>query len=345
MLAYLRLSQSLVKHHSGIYCEGVRISTMSLHNFFVISISIAFVVPDQNYSPDLKELTNGVLVMDEGFVLQGGGSAHALIKLNVSNLKVEVSKSCFGAKMLSKFVITYDKNKKGYEVFRDVKPLVETIKDLCSYIDLQIYNLEKVFKLSKPLNEENARHKRQIGSVLVGSVVGTLTSSVFTSIYNALTGVTSDSKELIGIVDDHEDRLSKVEKDLSHLNNSIESIKNLVIRTRSASHIMATLQVVIHSQFLSLSALKTHLQGYYALLNGVISPDLVSFDQMERLYADLEKKSDNKNLKLVADHPSDFYSLEAKYISYTNFSTKSLTLVVYFDPPTYSASNLFSLKK
>ena len=176
-------------------------------------------------------------------------------------------------------------------------------------------------------------------------MVGTLTSSVFTSIYNALTGVTSDSKELIGIVDDHEDRLSKVEKDLSHLNNSIESIKNLVIRTRSASHIMATLQVVIHSQFLSLSALKTHLQGYYALLNGVISPDLVSFDQMERLYADLEKKSDNKNLKLVADHPSDFYSLEAKYISYTNFSTKSLTLVVYFDPPTYSASNLFSLKK
>ena len=141
------------------------------------------------------------------------------------------------------------KIKKGYEVFRDVKPLVETIKDLCSYIDLQIYNLEKVFKLSKPLNEENARHKRQIGSVLVGSVVGTLTSSVFTSIYNALTGVTSDSKELIGIVDDHEDRLSKVEKDLSHLNNSIESIKNLVIRTRSASHIMATLQVVMHSQF------------------------------------------------------------------------------------------------
>ena len=117
MLAYLRFSQSLVKHHSGIYREGVRISTMSLHNFFVISISIAFVVPDQNYSPDLKELTNGVLVMDEGFVLQGGGSAHALIKLNVSNLKTEVSKSCFGAKLLSKFVITYDKNKKRVRSF------------------------------------------------------------------------------------------------------------------------------------------------------------------------------------------------------------------------------------
>ena len=49
MLAYLRLSQFSVKHHSGIYCEGVRISTMSLHNIFVIAISIAFVVPDQNY--------------------------------------------------------------------------------------------------------------------------------------------------------------------------------------------------------------------------------------------------------------------------------------------------------
>ena len=120
-------------------------------------------------------------------------------------------------------------------------------------------------------------------------MVGTLTSLVFTSIYNALTGVPSDSKELIGIVDDHEDRLSKVEKDLAHLNNSTESIKNLVIRTRSLSHFIATLQVVIHSQFLSLSALKTHLQGYNALLNGVISPDLVSFDQMESLYADLEK--------------------------------------------------------
>ena len=121
-------------------------------------------------------------------------------------------------------------------------------------------------------------------------MVGTLTSSVFTSIYNALTGVPSDSKELIGIVDNHEDRLAKVEKDLGHLNDSIKSIENLVVRTRSASHIMATLQVVIHSQFLSLSALKSHMQGYYSLLNGVISPDLVSFDQMESLYRDLEKK-------------------------------------------------------
>ena len=197
-----------------------------------------------------------------------------------------------------------------------------------------------------PLNDKNDRIKeRQIGSVLVGSVVGTLTSSVFTSIYNALTGVPSDSKELIGIVDNHEDRLAKVEKDLGHLNDSIESIKNLVVRTRSASHIMATLQVGIHSQFLSLSALKSHMQGYYSLLNGVISPELVSFDQMESLYRDLEKKSDAKNLKLVAEHPADFYGLEAKFISYTNFSSKSLTVVVYIDPPVYSAANLFSLKK
>ena len=42
---------------------------------------------------------------------------------------------------------------------------------------------------------------------------------------------------------------------------------------------------------------------------------------------------------------SGILCLTDQHASYTNFSTKSLTLVVYFDPPTYSASNLFSLKK
>ena len=62
MLAYLRLSQSSVKHHSWVYCDGVKISTMSLHNIFIIAISIAFVVPHQNYSPDLKELKTEYLL-------------------------------------------------------------------------------------------------------------------------------------------------------------------------------------------------------------------------------------------------------------------------------------------
>ena len=133
---------------------------MSSNTILVIASLIAIVVPDQIYNPELKELKNGVLVMDEGFVLQGGGSAHALIKLNVSKLKLEVNKSCRGAKMLSEFVTTYDRDKKGYVVFKDVKSLVDTIDDLCSYIDLQIYNLEKTFKLCVPLNDKNDRIKK-----------------------------------------------------------------------------------------------------------------------------------------------------------------------------------------
>ena len=316
---------------------------MMLKFLVIVAMVIAKAVPDQNYNPELQELRNGVLVQDQGFVLQGGGSAHALIKLNVTNLQFEVEKSCLGAKLLSQFVIEYDIDKKGYTTFKDVKPLVETIHDLCSYINSQMNNLLKTFKLQEP--SDNDRNKRQISTVLIGSVVGTLTSSIFNSIYNALTGGIGDSKNLVGIIDNHEDRLAKIEGDLNHLNESIEIIKELVMQARSASHVMTTLQVVIHNQFLSLSALKSHLRGYYSLLNGVISPDLVSFDQMEGLYNDLEKQANLKNLKLVSDHPSEFYSLTAKYISYTNFSSQSLVVVVYLDPPVYSASNLFSLKK
>ena len=109
----------------------------------IVAMVIAKAVPDQNYNPELQELRNGVLVQDQGFVLQGGGSAHALIKLNVTNLQFEVEKSCLGAKLLSQFVIEYDIDKKGYTTFKDVKPLVETINDLCSYINSQMNNLLK----------------------------------------------------------------------------------------------------------------------------------------------------------------------------------------------------------
>ena len=88
-------------------------------------------------------------------------------------------------------------------------PLIETINDLCSYIGLQLDNIIKTLKLHEPALDKDGREKRQIGSILIGSVVGTLTSSVFNSIYNTLTGGGSDSKELVGIVDNHENRLAK----------------------------------------------------------------------------------------------------------------------------------------
>ena len=50
----------------------------------------------------------------------------------------------------------------------------------------------------------------------MASVVGSLASTAFTSIYEALTGISDDSN-LIGIVDAHEDRLTTMENALGQI--------------------------------------------------------------------------------------------------------------------------------
>ena len=93
--AYLNLWKSLTKHHYNICGDSVKLylkSAMMLKFLVIVAMVIANAVPDQNHNPELQELRNGVLVQDQGFILQGGGSAHALIKLNVTNLQFEVKK-------------------------------------------------------------------------------------------------------------------------------------------------------------------------------------------------------------------------------------------------------------
>ena len=137
----------------------------------------------QTQNVKVEELENGVLVKNLGFLLQGGGESHALVKLNITNLALETEMSCSGVDMIEKFV----KDKHSYKkkvVLNELDPLVDTLKDICSYTKYQLENLVATFRLHQEitegsLNNPEDRDKRAIGAVIVGSVVGTLASSVF----------------------------------------------------------------------------------------------------------------------------------------------------------------------
>jgi len=87
------------------------------------------------------------------------------------------------------------------------------------------------------------------------------------------------------------------------------------------------------------------INGFYSLLNGHLSPDLVEFEKIEALFLNLKNKAEKHGLTLVASHPAELYQYDAQFISYTNTSTDELVLVVYITPPVFRPGASFTLKK
>ena len=144
--------------------------------------------------PVLEELNHGVLVKNIGFLLQGGGEAHAMLKLNMTDLENKASLSCAGVKLIKEFV-EVERNEKQTKVIKEIKPLTKILENLCEYTKDEMENLIKTFRLN---HDEQDRDRRSVVGILVSSLVGTMASSVFSTIYEAITGK-SDSK-LIGII-------------------------------------------------------------------------------------------------------------------------------------------------
>ena len=156
--------------------------------------------------PILEELDHGVLVKNIGFLLQGGGEAHAMLKLNLTDLSNQATLSCAGVKVIKDFV-KVPRNTKHTRVVNEILPLTRVLDNLCEYTKDEMYNLIRTFRFHQ---EDHHKNKRGLVGILVSSIVGTLASSVFTTIYEAITGK-SDSK-LIGIIDTHEDRILTLKK-------------------------------------------------------------------------------------------------------------------------------------
>ena len=305
----------------------------------IILLYVTFVIAEDPIlnQPTLEEIQHGVLVKNIGFLLQGGGESHAMLKLNLTNLQFHTDRSCSGVEMIKDFV-EVKRNTKQTRVIKEILPLVNTLKNLCVYTKAQMENLVKTFRL-----HGDDREKRSLGGILISSLVGTMASSVFTTIYEAITGK-SDTK-LIGVVDDHEDRLSKIEQELGNINYTLTSLSDLIEETRSTLHITTSIEILVNNQFFQLNVLRKLINGFYQLLNGHLSPDLVEFEQIEALFLSLKNKAEKHGLTLVAEHPAELYQYEAQFISYTNTSTDDLVLVIYITPPVFRPGASFTVKK
>ena len=134
------------------------------------------------------------------------------------------------------------RNLKQTRVINEIVPLVDTLEKLCVYTKTEMGNLVKTFRL-----HGIDRDKRSLGGILVSSIVGTMASSVFTTIYEAITGK-SDTK-LIGVVDNHEDRLSKIEQELGNINYTLTSLTDLIEETKSTLHLTTSLEILVNNQF------------------------------------------------------------------------------------------------
>ena len=133
-------------------------------------------------------------------------------------------------------------------------------------------------KLAKENLKNNSKtghniNKRQIGTIVVSSILGSLSSSVFSAIFEAITG--ASNKDVVGIVDSHEDRINSLEKSMGAINHSLMSLKQMVEETKSKAHLIITLQVYANTALLNLVALRTAVNGFHSLLNGHVIPDLV----------------------------------------------------------------------
>ena len=187
------------------------------------------------------------------------------------------------------------------------------MQNLCAYTQGQMSNLIKTFRL------HNDREKRSIGGILISSLVGTMASSVFTTIYEAITG--NAETKLIGVVENHEDRLSRIEQEFNFVNETLTSLTGLIEETRSTLHLTTSLEILVNNQFFHLNMFRKIANGFYQILAGHLSPDLIEFEKIEELFINLKDKAEKQGLTLAADHPSELYQYDAQFISYTNQST------------------------
>ena len=97
--------------------------------------------------PKIEELNHGVLVKNIGFLLQGGGEAHAMLKLNMTDLANKASLSCAGVKLIKEFV-EVERNEKQTKVIKEIKPLTKILENLCEYTKNEMENLIKTFRLN-----------------------------------------------------------------------------------------------------------------------------------------------------------------------------------------------------
>ena len=85
----------------------------------------------------------------------------------------------------------------------------------------------------------------------------------------------------IGIVDAHDDRLPTMEKDLVKNNYTLKihytlnALKDRVSDTRTTLRITTTLEILVDMQTLHLNVLRSLINGFYHLLSGHLSPDLI----------------------------------------------------------------------
>ena len=253
----------------------------------LLSIFLLFVTLSSKYvavsaeQKLLTELTNGVLVRKVGYMLQGGGFAHALVKLNISRLASESSNSCDGVTRIEEFiekVLSSTSSEERIKIIGEIKPLVETLRDVCGYIKSQLLNLVQTFQLHGMVGDDYVaenlglasddleRSERGVGTVIISSVIGSLASSAFNVIYEAITG--GSSNKLVGIVEEHEDKLHSIELQLGNMNHTLSTVADLLSQTRSTLHITTTLEVVVNNQFLMLTALRSTISGFFDLLKG-----------------------------------------------------------------------------
>ena len=129
------------------------------------------------------------------------------------------------------------------------------------------------------------------------------------------------------------------------LNATLDQLNDLMQETRSTLHIATSLEVLINNQFFQLNVLRKISNGFYQLLNGHLSPDLVGFKKIESVFNGLKSKAEKHGLALVAEHPAELYQYDSKFISYHNTSTRDLVLVVYITPHVFRPGAAFTLKQ
>ena len=110
----------------------------------ILLLFITFLSNKISVSADQKlltELNNGVLVRKVGYMLQGGGFAHALVKLNISRLASESSNSCDGVTRIEELlekVLSSTSSADRIKIIGELKPLVKTLGDICDYTQRQL---------------------------------------------------------------------------------------------------------------------------------------------------------------------------------------------------------------
>ena len=198
---------------------------------------------------------------------------------------------------------------------------------------------------TQQINDGIKRKRRQI---LIGLATGIISSlvSIFstaelmhrTTSEDTVNDLVDNSNNIITTLQSHETRLEKTEAEIKTLKTHLSNLDREIFTTMKQSNFFFDLYAANSYATTSTNHLHRIEDGLYKLLDGKLSPNLVSLRQIKKGLKKLQQHTSNRGYTMSILRENDIYQCQTSFVSYPQGNFYALVHI-----PIYRTNSLLKL--